>query len=125
MLDEGGLIPEIHEGNNKGFNILGNGTGVVGVPEYPLVNAGYALGQCYPNPFNSITTIDYAIAQDARTTIKVFDQMGREVATLVDGPQHAGAYKAFFDGSRSPAGVYYLSIRSGAYFNTRKMVLVH
>ena len=73
--------------------------------------------------FTSETFIDYVLPVSGRTTISVFDQVGREVATLVDAQQSAGTYTITFDGSSLPAGLYYCSMRAGACHEVRKMVL--
>jgi hypothetical protein len=72
----------------------------------------FALEQNYPNPFNPTTTISYALAVDARATLKVFDVLGRQIATLVDEVQPAGTRTVQWNG-RNGAG---LQVASGVYF---------
>ena len=67
----------------------------------------YALYQNYPNPFNPSTAISYELSAASRVTLKVYDVLGREVATLVDGQQNAGVYKVSFNASRYASGVYF------------------
>jgi len=74
------------------------------------VPEGYALTQNYPNPFNPTTLITYQVPVASNITLKVFDILGREVATLVDGMKEAGSYTVPFDGSRLSSGVYIAQI---------------
>lgn len=64
----------------------------------------------YPNPFNPSTTINYQIPNAGYVTMKVFDILGREVATLVDEVKESGLYSATFDGSRFTSGVYFVRV---------------
>ena len=83
----------------------------------------YGLGQNYPNPFNPATTISYQIRSAGLVSLRVYDVLGREVATLVHGYQGAGTYTKTFDGSRLSSGVYFYRLQSGSFVNTKKMVL--
>ena len=67
---------------------------------------GLELFQNYPNPFNPTTTLSYELTTDSRVSLKVFDLLGREVATVIDENQAAGYYKKTFDASRLSSGVY-------------------
>ncbi|GBD86988.1 hypothetical protein BMS3Abin03_00913 [bacterium BMS3Abin03] len=83
----------------------------------------YKLEQNYPNPFNPTTTIYYEISGRQKVELKIFDMLGNEVATLVDGEKPAGRYEIKFDGSSLPSGVYFYQIKAGTFVNTKKMVL--
>ncbi|HMK39698.1 MAG TPA: T9SS type A sorting domain-containing protein, partial [Bacteroidota bacterium] len=83
----------------------------------------FALDQNYPNPFNPATTISYQIRTAGRVTLRVYDILGRQVASLVDGYQGAGFYTKEFDGSRLSSGVYFYRLQSGSFVGTKKMVL--
>jgi len=80
--------------------------------------------QNYPNPFNPSTKISYQIPTKNLVTLKVYDILGREVATLVNAQQNAGQYVATFDGSRLASGVYFYRIQAGTYINTKKLLLL-
>ena len=78
----------------------------------------------YPNPFNPTTTIAYQIPTDGHVAIKVFDILGRDVATLVDEFKPAGSYTVQFDASRLASGIYFYSIHAGEYTAVKKMLLL-
>jgi endo-1,4-beta-xylanase len=84
----------------------------------------FTLGQNYPNPFNPATAISYQVSAPANVTLKVFDVLGREVATLVSGEEWTGKYTATFDGSRLPSGVYFYELTEGNLTAVRKLVLI-
>jgi chitinase len=86
----------------------------------------YALSDNYPNPFNPSTTIQFAVPAAGYVSIRVFDLLGREVATLVDEYRNAGAGIVRFDASRYnvTSGVYFYRIQAGAFAQTKKMTLV-
>jgi hypothetical protein len=85
----------------------------------------FELYQNYPNPFNPTTTIDFTLPADGRVVLKVYDILGREVATLLDENRKAGEYQqAVFDGSRFSSGVYFAVLQSGGKQLMKKMVLI-
>ncbi len=84
----------------------------------------YTLHQNYPNPFNPSTRISYDLARTGHVTMKVFDLLGREVVTLVDGMQATGNHNATFDGSGLASGIYLCRLQVGEWSQTRKMVLL-
>jgi Secretion system C-terminal sorting domain len=88
------------------------------------VSSGYELLQNYPNPFNPTTAISYELSANRYVMLKVYDVLGREVATLVNGRQNAGSYTVIFDGRGFPSGVYICRMCAGSFSDTRKMVLV-
>jgi hypothetical protein len=85
----------------------------------------FTLSQNYPNPFNPTTTIEFTLANDGRATLKVYDVLGREVATLLDENRKAGEYQqVVFDASRYSSGVYFAVLRSGGKQLLKKMLLL-
>jgi len=84
----------------------------------------FELFQNYPNPFNITTTIEYTIPREAQVTLKVYDILGREVATLVDEQQTAGKYKIRFNAGELASEVYLYELKAEDYRETRKMLLV-
>ena len=83
----------------------------------------YFLEQNYPNPFNPSTNINYGLKESGFVSLKIYNILGTEVATLVNGYKPAGNYKASFDASRLPSGVYIYSLKTNNFIQTRKMIL--
>ncbi len=84
----------------------------------------YTLDQNYPNPFNPTTTIKYSIPGAARVTLKVYNLLGQEVATLVNENQPAGKYIALFERNTLATGVYFYKLEAGKFSETKKMLLL-
>jgi len=84
----------------------------------------FSLRQNYPNPFNPSTIINYQLPIGNWVTIKVYDVLGREVATLVNEVVQPGEYSVKWDASNNPGGVYYYRITTEDFTAVRKMVLV-
>ncbi len=82
------------------------------------------LGQNFPNPFNPSTAIEYHIAENGPASLKVFDLLGKEVMTLVDGHQHAGRYSVRLNGSSLSSGCYFYTLSSGGRTMTKKLLLM-
>ena len=101
-----------------------------GTFEYSIeieVNAApisFSVEQNYPNPFNPSTKISYSIPQKSFVTLKVFDPLGSEVATLVNGELEAGSYNIEFNAANLPSGVYLYRIKAGDFTETKKMILL-
>jgi len=84
----------------------------------------YELYQNYPNPFNPLTTINYNIPKSGLTTLKVYDVLGKEVATLVNEYQNAGFKTVQFNGSNLSSGIYFYKVSAGDFNKVMKMILV-
>jgi len=84
-----------------------------------------SLNASYPNPFNPSTTINYDLAIDGNVSIVIYDALGREVTTLLDGAQVAGTnHQITWNASEQASGAYFLRMTSGSYTNTQKLTLV-
>lgn len=84
----------------------------------------FELEQNYPNPFNPGTTISWQSPISSWQTLKVYDVLGNEVATLVNEYKPAGNYEAIFDASNLPSGIYIYRIMAGDFIQSKKMILI-
>ena len=84
----------------------------------------FQLFQNYPNPFNPTTTLSFVIGYSSFVSLKVYDVLGNEIATLVDEEKTAGKYEVSFNSTELPSGVYIYQLNSGNYIQTRKMVIL-
>ena len=78
----------------------------------------------YPNPFNPSTSIQYAVSNRQFVSLKVYDLLGNEVATLVNEEKPAGEYEIEFNAESLPSGIYFYQLNAGNYIDTKKMVLL-
>jgi photosystem II stability/assembly factor-like uncharacterized protein len=84
----------------------------------------FALEQNYPNPFNPSTTIRYSIPTSEFVTLKVYDVLGNEVATLVNEEKPAGSYEVNFNAAELSSGIYFYTLQSGSFTQTKKLILM-
>lgn len=84
----------------------------------------YYLSNNYPNPFNPSTTIKYQIPELSYITLKVYDVLGNEIATLVDEEKTTGGYEVRFDSKGLSSGVYFYKLQAGEFVSTKKMILL-
>ncbi len=101
--------------------VVANSTGVD--ENNNLINS-FALSQNYPNPFNPSTIISYQLATAGQVSLKVYDVLGNEVATLVNKVQDPGSHSINFNASNLSTGVYFYQLKSGNYSLTKKMTLI-
>jgi hypothetical protein len=83
----------------------------------------FSLSQNYPNPFNPSTTISFSLPAASDVSLKIFNVLGQEVTTLIDGPMDAGEHSVQFDAANLASGIYFYRINAGSFMDTRKMVL--
>ncbi len=125
--------------NSTGFIIGGNGAGILRTTDGgEIISSIYSsqtssqipeqflLKQNYPNPFNPSTRINYELRNSNYVSLKVFDLLGKEVATLVNEKQNAGSYAVDFNSTEFnlPSGIYFYTLNAGEFKETKKMVLI-
>jgi endonuclease I len=118
--------------NDTTVSFIVNGT--TATQPSPILPTTYSLGQNYPNPFNPVTVISYQVPATSHINLKVFDVLGREVVTLVNGQQSAGIHTVTFDASNLQSGVYLYRLQArsmtsanGAatnFIQTKKLLLL-
>jgi len=84
----------------------------------------FELEQNYPNPFNPSTTIKYSIPTSEFVTLKIFDVLGNEIATLVNENKSAGSYEINFNASNLSSGIYLYTLQAESYTQTKKLILL-
>jgi len=109
-------------GDYTSGNILGT-TGI-SAPPNTGVPGTYALGQNYPNPFNPSTSVEFSLPAASHVRLAVYNMLGQEVATIVNGPMVAGTHMVRFDASHLSSGVYLYRLTAGSFSKTLKMVLL-
>ncbi len=97
---------------------------VTSVEDIGQVPQHFHLYQNYPNPFNPSTEIRYQASEVSHVSLKVYDVLGREVATLVDGEVEAGHHRVQWNAEGLPSGVYFYRLEAGSFVRTKRMVFV-
>ncbi|MFA6978509.1 MAG: T9SS type A sorting domain-containing protein [Ignavibacteriaceae bacterium] len=100
------------------------GADVVDVENENSIPLNFQLNQNYPNPFNPSTVISFQLSVKSKVSLKVYDVLGNEVATLVNEEKPAGNYKIDFKGNNLASGIYFYTLRAGSFVQSRKMILL-
>ncbi|MBL7128886.1 MAG: T9SS type A sorting domain-containing protein [Ignavibacteria bacterium] len=109
----------------SGVNVYYDGENLpTGITNTNEIANTYSMSQNFPNPFNPTTSINFSIPKDGLVKIVVYDVLGKEVATLVNGEQTTGTYQVTFDASKLTSGIYFYKITSGDFSDVKKMLLV-
>ncbi len=110
--------PEVQSGVLEGVS----GFSVAADASIDLVHT--FLGQNYPNPFRTQTTIEYELGESQQVQLTVYDLLGREIQTLVDQVQFSGTHRAVFDGSNLAAGIYIYQLKTPTFSSSRQLVIL-
>lgn len=97
---------------------------LVSVPERDELPAEISLEQNFPNPFNPSTTIKYQMSEKRHVTLKIYDVLGRDIATLVDGVEEPGYRSVRWDAGSLASGVYFYRLDSGTFTSVKKLLLM-
>ena len=84
----------------------------------------FSLDRAYPNPFNPVTTLSFAIPVDSEVSLSVYNLQGREVSTLIDANMDAGYHSVVWNADSYSSGVYFVKMIAGEYVKTQKLMLI-
>lgn len=107
---------------NLAVNFIKTLTAVTATSENMPVK--FSLSQNYPNPFNPVTVISYQLAVNSFVTVKLYDLLGREAATLVNEQKPAGSYTVQWNATHFASGVYFYRLQAGNFSDTKKLLLL-
>ena len=88
------------------------------------ISSEFMLSQNYPNPYNPSTKINYSISNSGIVILKVYDVLGKEVATLINEEKHSGNYEVEFNADNLTSGIYFYTLKAGEFVSTKKMILL-
>ncbi len=94
------------------------------IDEEEIIPTEFSLFQNYPNPFNPTTSIEFKVPSSEYVSLKIYDVIGNEIASLVNEEKEAGNYKVTFDASNISTGVYFYKLTAGNFSQTRKMLFL-
>lgn len=94
------------------------------VEDEVLTADNFALAQNYPNPFNPSTVIEFSIPMTGKVSLKIYDILGQEVMSLLNNEMNRGVHRVNFDASKLSSGIYFYTLQSGNYIQSKKMMLI-
>jgi hypothetical protein len=126
LLDPDGSwsIGQANPGNTDDVTNPGDASSVSAIPVHSTLPNEFALEQNFPNPFNPSTRIDFTLPRAEYVELKVFNVLGKEVATLISDNLAQGNHTHTFNANNLAGGVYYYQISAGAYQDVKKMILL-
>ena len=117
----GDIWPTFQENNQR----TGNQGGLVAVEgEQSILPKEYGLSDNYPNPFNPVTKIEYAISVRSKVSLIIYNLLGEEVTRLINDRQNAGYHSVTWNASNFASGIYFYRLQADDFVQTRKMVLL-
>jgi hypothetical protein len=123
----GESLYEAWEQHGKSRPVIMDSTSVAviltGIAQAPSLPERVVLDQNYPNPFNPTTEIGFSLPHDGTVTLRIYDILGREIATLLHERMAAGSYARKFNAGRLPSGIYYYRLETSEFSQTKKMIL--
>jgi hypothetical protein len=126
---DGDYIDDIHLQCNKEGQRIAQVVPITGTSdptsvEHEIELSDFYLSQNYPNPFNPSTVISYRLPVAGNVSLKVYDMLGNEVATLIDEYKPAGSFEVEFNAKDLPSGIYFYQLKAGELVETKKMILL-
>ncbi|MBU2508211.1 MAG: T9SS type A sorting domain-containing protein [Bacteroidetes bacterium] len=97
---------------------------VTSVEDEREIPAQFTLSQNYPNPFNPSTIIKFEIERKSLVTLKIYDILGKEVAVLINEEKYPGKYRVKFNAGRLAGGIYFYTLKTAGFYQTKKLVLL-
>ena len=89
-----------------------------------LLPKEFSLERAYPNPFNPLTNIQYALPEESKVNLTIYDLQGKIAAELVNDMKTAGYHSLTWNASNHASGIYFINIQAGEYISTQKLMLV-
>jgi hypothetical protein len=100
-------------------------TGTTGVSDHPTsLPLDFGLSQNYPNPFNPATTISFSLPSKSFVSLKIFDLLGREVASIVSEEMSAGTFSRQWNAAKMSSGIYFYRLQAGLFTETKRLLLL-
>jgi hypothetical protein len=116
---------ESDSSNNVSADLVGSAPDKISIKGPQIEKTGeFSLKQNHPNPFNPTTQINYSVKTTSEVTLKVYDMLGKEVASLVNGRKEPGNYSVTFNAENLPSGIYVYKLTAGKFTTTKKLLLI-
>ena len=117
----------IEYGETISFNnnmVVGDGFNTFGLNREIYLPEESSLDQAFPNPFNPITTLNFAIPVEAEVNLSIYNLQGKEVSTLINGKMEAGYHTVIWNAEQHSSGVYFVKMMTSEFTKTQKLMLV-